>query len=77
MAKLSEEQITRLQQGFTTVDTNGDGQITKEELKVLLAQLGQTQDDQVIDVMISMIDENDDGKVDFNEFVKMVTERKK
>ena len=77
MAKLSEEQITRLQQGFATVDTNGDGQITKEELKVLLAQLGQTQDDQVIDVMISMIDENDDGKVDFNEFVKMVTERKK
>ena len=77
MAKLSEEQITRLQQGFATVDTNGDGQITKEELKVLLAQLGQSQDDQVIDVMISMIDENDDGKVDFNEFVKMVTERKK
>ena len=77
MAKLSEEQITRLQQGFATVDTNGDGQITKEELKVLLAQLGQTQDDQAIDVVISMIDENDDGKVDFNEFVKMVTERKK
>ena len=59
MAKLSEEQITRLQQGFATVDTNGDGQITKEELKVLLAQLGQTQDDQAIDVVISMIDEND------------------
>ena len=55
MAKLSEEQITRLQQGFTTVDTNGDGQITKEELKVLLAQLGQTQDDQVIDVMIKSL----------------------
>ena len=56
------------------MDTNGDGQVTKEELKALLSTLGESVDDAVIDEMIKIADVNGDGKVDFNEFVKAATE---
>ena len=74
MAKLSEEQVAELKQAFAAMDTNGDGQVTKEELKSLLSQLGEAVDDSVIDEMIKIADVNGDGKVDFNEFVKAATE---
>ena len=74
MSKLSEEQVAELKQAFAAMDTNGDGQVTKEELKSLLSQLGESVDDAVIDEMIKIADVNGDGKVDFNEFVKAATE---
>ena len=74
MSKLSEEQVAELKQAFAAMDTNGDGQVTKEELKSLLSQLGESIDDAVIDEMIKIADVNGDGKVDFNEFVKAATE---
>ena len=77
LAKLSEEQVAELKQAFAAMDTNGDGQVTKEELKALLSQLGESVDDAVIDEMIKIADVNGDGKVDFNEFVKAATEWKR
>jgi Ca2+-binding EF-hand superfamily protein len=74
MSKLTEEQVAELKQAFAAMDTNGDGQVTKEELKSLLSQLGESVDDAVIDEMIKIADVNGDGKVDFNEFVKAATE---
>ena len=74
MSKLSEEQVAELKQAFAAMDTNNDGQVTKEELKSLLSQLGESVDDAVIDEMIKIADVNGDGKVDFNEFVKAATE---
>ena len=74
MTKLSEEQVAELKQAFAAMDTNGDGQVTKEELKSLLSQLGESVDDAVIDEMIKIADVNGDVKVDFNEFVKAATE---
>jgi Ca2+-binding EF-hand superfamily protein len=74
VTKLSEEQVTELKTAFAAMDTNGDGQVTKEELKALLSTLGESVDDAVIDEMIKIADVNGDGKVDFNEFVKAATE---
>ena len=74
MSKLSEEQVTELKTAFAAMDTYGDGQVTKEELKALLSTLGESVDDAVIDEMIKIADVNGDGKVDFNEFVKAATE---
>ncbi len=74
MAKLSEAQVAELKQAFAAMDSNGDGQVTKEELKSLLAALGEAVEEAVLDEMISIADANGDGKVNFDEFVKAVSE---
>ena len=55
------------------MDANKDGVVTKDELKTLLASLGENVTEDVINEMISIADENGDGKVDFTEFVKAAT----
>ena len=74
MAKLSEAQVAELKQAFAAMDSNGDGQVTKDELKALLAALGEAVDESVINEMIAIADSNGDGKVNFDEFVKAVTD---
>ena len=68
MAKLSAEQIAELRKAFDVMDANKDGVVTKEELKNLLKGLGQDVTDKTVDDMIALIDTNNDGKVQFEEF---------
>ena len=51
------------------MDENGDGFITKDELKKMLSSLGEPVEDSVVNEMIAVADTNGDGKIDFNEFV--------
>ena len=69
MASLSAEQVEELKAAFQAMDSNGDGFISKDELKSMLASLGEPVDEAVINEMIALADTNGDGKVDFNEFV--------
>ena len=66
---LSAEQVLELKAAFQQMDTNGDGFVTKDELKAMLSGLGEPVDDSVVDEMVAVADTNGDGKVDFNEFV--------
>ena len=52
------------------MDANGDGYVTKDELKAMLSSLGEPVEDSVVDEMMAVADVNGDGKVDFDEFVK-------
>ena len=52
------------------MDADGNGEVTKDELKTLLKGLGEEVTDEVVDEMIAIADENGDGKVDFEEFVR-------
>ena len=74
MSKLSAEQADELKKAFAVMDTNGDGVVTKEELKNLLKGLGEDVNDAVVDEMISIADDNKDGKIQFEEFVKAATQ---
>ena len=56
------------------MDANKDGVVTKEELTTLLKGLGEAVTDDVVDEMIKIADENGDGKIQFEEFVKAATE---
>ena len=73
MSKLTEEQISELKKAFDVMDANNDGQVTKEELKSLLQGLGEEVTDEIVNEMISIADENGDGKVNFEEFCKAAT----
>ena len=55
------------------MDANKDGVVTKDELRTLLKGLGEEVTDEVVDEMINIADENGDGKVQFDEFVKAAT----
>ena len=71
---LSPEQAAELKKAFEVMDANKDGVVTKEELTTLLKGLGEDVTDDVVDEMIKIADENGDGKIQFEEFVKAATE---
>ena len=66
---LNAEQILELKAAFEQMDSNGDGFVTKDELKAMLSSLGDAVEDSVVNEMMAVADLNGDGKVDFNEFV--------
>eukprot|EP00116_Pleurobrachia_bachei_P014004 sb/3474266/ len=54
-------------------DKNGDGKISSVELRDVMVSLGEKLTDDEIDQMIREADTNNDGYVDYEEFVKMMT----
>ena len=74
MSKLSNEQAAELKKAFEVMDTNKDGVVTREELKTLLKGLGEDVQDNIVDEMIAIADDNKDGKIQFEEFVKAATQ---
>lgn len=72
MADQDEEEDMR--EAFSVFDQNGDGYISVEELKSVLASLGLKQGRTVEDCkdMIMKVDVNGDGRVDFTEFKRMM-----
>lgn len=59
-------------QSFNFFDVNDDGMITKEELEQLLKLDNADLSDDVLEYIIQQVDTNNDGKVSFEEFVKML-----
>eukprot|EP01068_Selenidium_serpulae_P007835 Selendium_serpulae@DN4815_c1_g1_i2.p1 len=60
-----------LRSAFSRFDIDGNGKITRDELK----QVWNTLDEDEISGMIKDIDKNDDGEIDFEEFMIMMRSR--
>ena len=75
MAKNSSGRLSKEEhlEAFKAFDKNNDGFIDREELKRVMDALDQGVTDQEVEEMINMCDINGDGKVDFHEFVNMMT----
>merc|ERR1712176_1303075 len=58
---------------FRVFDRNGDGKISKEELKLVLGD-GDVQNtcQKEMAELMKAIDDNGDGEIDFNEFMQMM-----
>ena len=56
---------------FKFFDKNGDGFITSKELQRAMKKLGQKMDKKEISGMMERLDENNDGKISFDEFCKL------
>ncbi|XP_050539789.1 calmodulin-beta-like [Daktulosphaira vitifoliae] len=61
---------------FNVFDKNGDGFITFDELKRVMFSIGERLTDEEIEDMIKEADLNGDKKIDYNEFITIITSKK-
>ncbi|XP_048139137.1 calcium-binding protein CML42-like [Rhodamnia argentea] len=63
-----------LSEAFKVFDEDGDGYICARELKAVLAKLGLPEGEEIgrVERMITSVDRNHDGRVDFFEFKDMM-----
>ena len=56
---------------FVEFDIDGDGTVSREELKLGYAKLGEDLSEDDLDAIMSLVDRDGDGEMDYNEFVQM------
>ena len=65
-------EVDELQEAFNVFDKDGDGTITASELERVMQALGENVSRATIELMISSVDVNGDGEIDFGEFKQMM-----
>jgi len=75
MAGLDPDELEEWRTIFNLFDVDGDQSITHEELGIVLRSMGQNPSEQELIEMISEMDEDDSGTVDFEEFVILMKKR--
>uniref|UniRef100_A0A8C2TQL3 Calcium binding protein 4 n=1 Tax=Coturnix japonica TaxID=93934 RepID=A0A8C2TQL3_COTJA len=68
--------VRELKIAFREFDVNGDGEISSAEMRqAIAALLGEQLKAQEVDEILQDVDLNGDGRVDFDEFVMMLSSR--
>ncbi|MBO1255722.1 EF-hand domain-containing protein [Alteromonas sp. 5E99-2] len=67
--QLSAEKISEIRKEFAFFDRDGNGQIELSEFVELLTCLSPKTKVSVVEEGFKLIDENDDGFIDFDEFL--------
>jgi len=57
---------------FKYADTDSSGMLERDELKSVLGQIGFAG--KTVDEVLGQFDSNKDGKIDYKEFLKMMTD---
>ncbi|KAL6127419.1 hypothetical protein ACLB2K_070784 [Fragaria x ananassa] len=70
--KLDHEQIAELREIFRSFDRDNDGSLTPLELSSLLRSLGLKASHEQVEALMQKADRNDNGLVEFSEFVVLV-----
>lgn len=68
-----EDLVSDLKAAFQVFDLDGDGYITKEELKTAMEMIGEAVTDNQLDYVIRLADTDKDGRINYEEFVKLLT----
>ncbi|MEM1003487.1 MAG: EF-hand domain-containing protein [Bacteroidota bacterium] len=71
MATMNEQQLLskeRLKGAFKMFDKDGSGTISKDEIREVLGNI----EEDTANLILSEVDENDDGEISFEEFEKMM-----
>ena len=74
---LSPEKIQIYRETFKAFDRNGDGTISTKELGVVMRTLGQNPTEAELSDLIAEIDQDGNGEIDFDEFVKLMSKKMK
>ena len=69
---MTKEQITEYKEAFSVFDKDGDGTIAFEELGTVMRSLGKPQTERNLKEIFKNVDVNNDGKINFEEFLAMV-----
>ncbi|KAF3322887.1 calmodulin-like protein 11 [Carex littledalei] len=72
---LTPEQISELRQVFLLFDRNNDGCITREELAVVIHQLGLNLTEVDLLDMIREVDIDGNGTIEFHEFISLMAKK--
>ena len=70
---ITDEQRKELQDIFDQFDKDKDGKISGKELANAMESMGQNPTDEEINEMMREVDLNRDGKIDFDEFMAIMT----
>lgn len=70
---LTKEEIEEIREAFNLFDTDGSGAIDPKELKQAMQSLGFEAKNATIYQMISDIDKDGNGSIEFDEFLDMMT----
>ena len=70
---INEGEIEELREAFDLFDTDGNGTIDPNELKAAMTNLGFDAKNHTVYQMISDIDKNGTGDIDFDEFLDLMT----
>jgi Ca2+-binding EF-hand superfamily protein len=72
--KPNEEELDELREAFDYNDRDSDGRIQLDEFSAMLDELESGMSAKEIEIGFQDIDTNDDGLIDFSEFVDWWTE---
>lgn len=69
---LTPDELEKVQAAFNRLDVDGCGTITTNDLSKIFFSLGIKVEERKIKTMIAAADLNQDGVIDFNEFVQLI-----
>ncbi|CAM9789759.1 unnamed protein product [Ascophyllum nodosum] len=73
--EISSQELAEFREIFDLVDRDGGGTVTKEELGQLMGTIGIEATPEEVDLMIDEIDQNNNGEIDFEEFVAVMSRK--
>ena len=68
--EINQTEQEQLREQFRVFDLNGDGIISPSELKKVMSMMGEKITDADIDGLLNKYDQNKNGVIEYNEFVK-------
>eukprot|EP00468_Gymnochlora_sp_CCMP2014_P008225 CAMPEP_0167762388 /NCGR_PEP_ID=MMETSP0110_2-20121227/12739_1 /TAXON_ID=629695 /ORGANISM="Gymnochlora sp., Strain CCMP2014" /LENGTH=157 /DNA_ID=CAMNT_0007649255 /DNA_START=21 /DNA_END=494 /DNA_ORIENTATION=- len=74
-SKKHEKEVEEMREVFDLFDKDSDGTITISELGVVLKSLKKNFNEKQLKEIIKKVDKNGDGQIDFEEFLKMMSNR--
>jgi|Transcript_27993 calmodulin len=69
---LTDLEISRFKEAFTSFDRDGDGTVTVAELHLAIKRAGQDTTEEAVQEMIAEVDKDQSGEVCFKEFCQMM-----
>ncbi|KAL4239135.1 hypothetical protein ACF0H5_003837 [Mactra antiquata] len=75
MEPFTEEQISEFKEAFALFDKDGDGTITTKELGTVMRSLGCNPTESELSDMITVVDADGSGSIEFPEFLTMMARR--